>query len=103
MNEPKIDLPKIYTFKILESLKIEFGADEYDSTTRLLREFKEAIEKEFTARDKRSPDISKDNPNIRLTERPQTLEGVTRERPAPTILGQTNENIFDNPEKIETL
>lgn len=103
-NEPKIDLAKVYAMKLLQTLK-EFGADDYDYITKQLREYRTEIEKELSARDKSYARIDKDLPNLRLTERPQTLEGEIRTRPIPRILGETdsNERIFDDPKEIKEL
>lgn len=103
-NESKIDLAKVYAMKLLQALK-EFGADDYNYLIEQLREYRAEIEKEFAARDKNYSRIDEDLPNLRLTERPQTLEGKIRTRPIPRILGETDSSkrIFDDPEKIEEL
>ena len=104
-DEFKIDLAKVYAMKLLTSLK-EFGADDYEYFTEQLREYrKEIIEEEFAKRDSRSPRIDQDFPNLRLTERPQTMEGEIRERPIPRVFGEadSNERIFDNEQEIKEL
>jgi hypothetical protein len=102
-SEPKIDLSKIYTWKILESLKLEFGTDEYDCVIRLLREFKAETEKEFTARDKRQPTFDEHNSDFRYARRLETMDTSKQKRDIPEIFGQTNEARFDDPEEIKEI
>lgn len=104
-DEFKIDLTKIYAWKIIEIFK-EYGQEELDYVIGQLREYrKKIIEEEFAKRDSRNARIDQDFPHLRFTERPQTMEGEIRERPAPRILGEadSNKRIFDNEQEIKEL
>ncbi len=104
-EQPKIDLAKLYAEKLLSVIR-EYGADEHEYFIEQLREYREKIiEEEFAKRDSRYTRIDQDFPNLRLAERPQTMEGEIRERPIPRVFGEadSNERIFDNEQEIKEL
>ena len=104
MSDLTINRDKILAEELIRINEKGLGYDEkFREFTEAISRYRETIEKEFTARDKRPTDISKDNPDLRFIERSQTLEGIVRERPTPNILGKTNEARFDDPERIEEL
>lgn len=106
-SEPKIDLSKIYTWKILESLKLEFGTDEYECVIRLLREFKAEIEtgKDAKTEIKRVANIDADYPIRTLDNQVRPNIGVQSDRVfgLPAQIKDDSERVFDDPEKIEPL
>ena len=104
MSDLTINRDKILAEELIRINEKGLGYDEkFREFTEAIRRFRETIEKEFTARDKRQPTFDEHNSNNGYARRLETMDTSKQKRDIPEILGKTNEARFDDPERIEEL
>lgn len=93
----ELNTDKILAEKILLALKVDYDQTKLAECTAIIREYRTEIEKEFAKNYKRTTNIDQDFPIIRMSNRHQAMDGQIEGSIVPRL---SNENQFDNPERI---